>query len=622
MGGLCAIASLDGAPVPVQALSSMLQAVPHRGTARSWQDEVSSLAHLGSQSRDRDAAQLVTRGGIAVTADARLDNREELVPWLMRRSYLAGDAPTTSDAEIVLAAHRCWGSQAPARLLGDFAYVIWNRRERRLSAARDPMGMRPLYYRLEPQRRIILASEIKQLLTVSGVPCAIDERGLVATLAGPYLPADATVYEGIDQLAPGETLIADKSSVRTRRFWAPDAQAAVRISSSQAADEFRARFMVAVSDRMSAGHETGLLLSGGLDSGSIAATAGWLQASGRMVGSPLRTYSWAFRTMPAADERAISNDIVTAYGLKGCDVGADDLWPLANFPEHGPDRDDPYMWVYQALHEQTLARCASDGVETLLLGDRGDELLGDWVHDELGLLTSRQLVAGLRELRWAKADLGSARSALMRVIVRPALHSLPRPLARSAQRSSRQHWAPWIPSDLARRVNLEDMVANAFEIPSFDGYARSLRYQRLFHPQMARIATLRERSMAQFGITYADPFTDRRLIELVLALPQWQVQRRRRPKLLGREAMRGIMPESARSRASKTIPHALFDRGLREQAVKTVRSLLTNSVAASNGWLDTAAVERTYEEYLTTGTTAHDFWWPIAVEWWLRRWWT
>ena len=470
-----------------------------------------------------------------------------------------------------------------------------------------------------------MASEIKQLLAAPAVPCAIDERGIVATLAGPYLPADATVYDGIGQVAPGRILLIDADGVTVRRGWAPDPDRRLHVDDEGAADVLRDTLSRAVEDRLRAVKPVGLLLSGGMDSGSIASTAGRLAQTGTLTGERLRTFSWAFPSRPDADERAVSDGIVAHYDLANVAVDGDDRWPLAGYPDGAPDRDDPFIWPYQRLHERTIDRAAATGVGVLMTGDRGDELLGDWVFDEPGLLRAGRPRTAVDELREAaRSERRSTGATMRRHLIRPWLwHHAPRAAARMDRRGADvPPPAPWIPEAVARRVDLRDLIADATRVPRFDGYARSLRYQRLTFAQAARIATAGERARARSGLGYADPFADRRLVELVLALPQWQIQGRRRPKHLLRQAMRGVMPEDVRRRAGKSIPVSLFDRGLRDRSVATVRSLLTDSHAAQRGWLDAASARDAYEGYVRTGAARYDFWWPLIVEWWIRRWWS
>jgi asparagine synthase (glutamine-hydrolysing) len=629
MSGIIVVASLDGAPVEPSTVAAMAAAAPYRspGGSAGWSGDGIAVASMlpATVPSDRPPAGPVERHGLLVVADARLDDREALATELLARGYLVGDPVATSDGELILAAHRCWGDAAPSRLTGDLAYVLWDSLRRRLVAVRDPMGMRPLYQRIEEGRRALFASEIQQLLAAPDVPARIDERGIVATLAGPYLSADATVYAGIDQVAPGGLIVVDASGMRSRRWWTPDPAKGGPPADEAVVGSYRETLARAVEDRLRGTGTAGLLLSGGLDSGSIAATAGRLRAEGRL-GTTLRTYTWSLPTLPEADERGTALRIAAAHDLPNAAVEADDAWPLAGFPLDGPDRDDPFIWPYQRAHAASASRAASEGATVMLSGTRGDELVGDWVFDELGLIKRGRLRAAVRGLRRAPASRRwPAASVLRRGVVGPWLWEAglaAGPLRRLASPDPSPLWPPWIPDDVARRVDLGDVIRGATRLPRFDGHARSQRLQRLASAQGARVAVLGERTMAKAGIGYADPFADRRLVELVLALPQWQVQDRDRPKHLAREAMRGIMPEAARAAVAKTIPTSLFDRGLRDRSIDTARDLLGRSLAAEHGWLDAAGATRSYEHYVRTGHARFDFWWPLAVEWWLRRWWS
>jgi asparagine synthase (glutamine-hydrolysing) len=134
-----------------------------------------------------------------------------------------------------------------------------------------------------------------------------------------------------------------------------------------------------------------------------------------------------------------------------------------------------------------------------------------------------------------------------------------------------------------------------------------------------RVATRFERLCAQAGLAYADPWSDQRLVEFALAVPQRALSRAGNNKRLARTAMRGIMPEAARQRAGKTSPKPLYERALNERAQETVWGLLTNTRASADGYIDEDALRTYYERYLQGEAEDHRFWYALTLEMWLRQ---
>jgi asparagine synthase (glutamine-hydrolysing) len=624
------VVTFDGAPVDVATARTMAAAAPYRAVhgTRDWRGAGAAFVHqaLHVTHEDPHDRQPLARAGLVCVADARLDNRDELLPILAARGFVVGDPPSIPDVELILGAYRCWGRACADRLLGDFAFVVWDTRSRQLFAARDPMGMRALYLRVEPRRRVLFATEAQQLLAAPGVPREIDELSLAANLSGPFVPPDRSSFRGIAQLPAGHATVIDAETWRTWRHWQPD-PSLLRVSDEEAAAGYRDVLESAVRSRLRTLDPVGISLSGGLDSCSLTSMAGWLRQQGRGAAAGLHAYQWAFDELEGADERGVSGEVVRAYPIEGHAVLGDDCWPLCDYDRDAPDHDDPFRWPYEALQERTRHHARNDGVRVFLTGSRGDEVTGDWAFDELGLLRHGRGRAAFEDVRLlAEERRTTVPDALVRRLVRPTLaHRFPilaRPLRPGRRPPSRPPWPPWIPEGFARRVGLGDVIAEATAVPSFDGLARSVRYDRIANAQSARLAAHAERAEARHGLVAADPFSDRRLVEFVLSLPAWQVQRRSAPKQLVRASLGGILPDPVRRGARKNIPVTLFDRGLRERGVEAATRLLTDPIAASHGWLDADVARAVLSQYQRTKKAPADPWWPLTTEWWLRRWWT
>jgi asparagine synthase (glutamine-hydrolysing) len=161
----------------------------------------------------------------------------------------------------------------------------------------------------------------------------------------------------------------------------------------------------------------------------------------------------------------------------------------------------------------------------------------------------------------------------------------------------------------------------AMPVPAVRGHARLQRVMSISDVISLRVAQLRQRTFSRHGLQYADPWGDRRLVEFVCAVPQWVVQRQSEPKKITRDAMRGVLPDNARLTPAVSNQYPLFHRAFNEREVENVRGLLRDSRAEAAGLLDAGAVLSAYESYLRKQDQAHDFWYPLTVELWLRRWW-
>jgi asparagine synthase (glutamine-hydrolysing) len=610
MSGLSAIAHWDHTPIDPTTTDHMTRAAPHRGHPTT---HTTTHAHLTHHTHHpQRPPQPHTHHHLTITASARIDNRNDLQHHLQRHLT----TPNPTDTQLILAAHHHWGPNAPHHLIGDYAYVILDHTTHTLHAARDPMGMRPLYYHHTPTRTLI-ASEANQILAVPGVARRLYEPMVAAFLAGPYGRDEWTFFAGINRLAPGHALEVDANGARTRRFWDIDPEHREHHPHEHDyAERFRELFLQAVDDRLRTTGTHGLLLSGGVDSGSIAATAGYLLEHGH-PSPPIRTYSWAFDELTAGDERATSARITDRFRLPAVAVPADDAWPLAGYPDHGPDPDDPFLNVYQALMDRSLGLAADDGVVSLWSGDRGDPLVGDGIFDHVGAARAGRLGLLLRELRaharWSKRSVArTVRSHL----VRPLLEALgSRPPVRLDPTKA---VPPFMDVEFVRRTGLVDTIADEVLPPSGRDRARAARSARLFRFRGLLDPVPQERRRARYGLALVDPWADRRLVEFVLATPQWLVQRPSEPKRLARLALHGILPTDVIAALGKTEPVDLFSRGWYDRSRETIRALLTDMRAAELGYVDERVLRASYEADLAGRRSRFDLWWAISFEVWLR----
>jgi len=181
-----------------------------------------------------------------------------------------------SDTEVILAAYRVWGEACLTRLRGMFAFALWDRPRQRLLLARDPMGIKPLYYH-QSERNFIFASEVRTLLATGLVPRKPDPTGVLSYLAFGSVYEPWTIVEGIKAVAPGHMFALENGSLSAREYWNPLPSAERNEHESQsengnaAAGELPAILRDVVLSHLVSDVPVGVFLSGGIDSSALVA---------------------------------------------------------------------------------------------------------------------------------------------------------------------------------------------------------------------------------------------------------------------------------------------------------------------------------------------------------------
>ena len=643
MSGICGIVNLDGAPLNRSELERMAQRAAGRdgidyhcegpvGMARQPQH---SLPHperaAGSPARASSGPLVVDNRRTVFAVDGRLDNRSDCRPEAAAHPEIqaaGGVNGEPTDAELMLATLLRYPRHGVERLLGDFALALWDGSCRRLLLARDAMGMRTLYYRIEPQR-VLFATEVRQILAVEGVPKRLNEQAVAWHLSGMQTPPGNVFYQGIEELKPAEELVIESDRrCRSRIFWRPDPGHRISYRRDEDyAEQLRELMTEAVRCRLRAREPVGISLSGGLDSTAIASVAGWLRERGENVPS-MRSYSWAFTKLTQCDERENSRRISERYGMPATDIAVEKLWPLVDYPRHGPHEDDPFSSMYQPGIEAVLEAAAADEVSVMFYGFRGDMMFGGDIADVPGLLKAGRLAAARRELAWIRRLSGYPGWRVARsFLVRPLLDGLLPPVLSGAFGLRRADGASPVRAEAHVRAaflsqfnlnpdNLESRGAAAWRDPA----ARE-RYRHVFSPLVMRGVLYMQRLCAALSIDLADPWNDRRIAEFVLASPQHRITGAREQKRLSRMAMRGIMPEAAIAAARKVVPEPLYLDALRRSSYETVMELMTDSLAGRYGFIDEVALRERFGRFVAGSIPYFDLWSTLSLEFWLRCYW-
>lgn len=326
-------------------------------------------------------------GAVVVTFNGEIYNHEVLRRALEARGHVFR---SRSDTEVLLHGWREWGADMPARLVGQFAFALWDRSAGQLLLARDPLGEKPLHYAWLPDGGFAFASEIGGLTALPELPRGLDPAAMDDFLALGYVPEPATIYVAIRRLPPGHLMLLGLGATRAtpRRFWAPPRVAVA--GGADVAEELRRRLDAAVRARLMADVPLGAFLSGGIDSGAVSSLAAMA------AGQPLAAFTIGFAG--AADERPDAALVAARYGMRHVteDGAAVDYVAMA--------REIPRLFGepfgdHSAVPTLAVARLARRHVTVALSGDGGDEVFAGYRRYRFHTMAEavrRLLPAGLR----------------------------------------------------------------------------------------------------------------------------------------------------------------------------------------------------------------------------------
>jgi asparagine synthase (glutamine-hydrolysing) len=581
-----------------------------------WQDGGIGLGHALVAASDgpgegqplRDSAS-----GCAIVFDGRLDNRSELQSQLTGFERLTG---LGTDAAYTLAAYLRWGEGLVHHLLGDFAFAIWDPGRRALLLARDPVGMRPLYYRLWGGH-LTFASTLEQLLRDPSLPRSIDEDAVVRYLYGnPGRPrGEQTYYQHVRRLPGGHTLVATEGDIRLRRYWQWRDEPPERSTASPAdVEEFRALLTEAVRCRLPGAGVAGVLLSGGLDSGAVACVASHLLQETRAT--PIHAYSMVFDRFTPCDERRYSSACAERYGFPHTCLPVDDCWTLSHFETWLPAFTEPFFAPYDGALYELLAQARADGRRTLLMGHGGDLLLIGSAHYLADWLFQGRWRAVQEQVRIRARKVG--KPYLLTFADSVLVPLLPVPLQRQVWTRVYGWQAPagaWLPAHIRDRFHPK-------EWPDLHTGRRAWWYFLRGHvnalgqnPDGAYL----DRMMRLFGLEVRQPFLDVRLLQFMLGAPPDAAYRDGTIKWVLREALRDILPPVVRDRPDKANFGPLLEFGLREGRRRFVEALLQDSELERRGYVVPGRWREAVQRFLQ-GRTGHSsgLWQSLTLEMWLR----
>jgi asparagine synthase (glutamine-hydrolysing) len=480
----------------------------------------------------------ITRSGVVVTWDGRLDNRAELVGKL--RNGLSIDS---TDVSIAAATYEKWGTECFSKLIGDWALSIWHPHDRSLILAKDPLGARHLFYSLE-RNEITWSTLPDPLVLLSGRSVQIDEEYVAGWLV--FSPAThLTPYVGIDAVPPASSVFVRNGKAAIREYWDFDPNNRVRYRTDAEYEEhFRNVFAESVQRRLRSDAPILSELSGGMDSSSIVCMADTLIARGVAETPRLDTVSYYDDSEPNWNERPYFAEVDKKRGCTGChiDVGSQNISDLgldnghfAAIPGYSPPSEFTNQFAFCMI---------SHGNRVLLSGTGGDEVTGGvptptpefadlLVRAQFGTLAHQLKVWALNKRKpWFHLFFETAREFFPRTLVGVQKHRRP---------------APWLNAHFVKQhrsalAGYEPRLRVFGGLPSFQMNTDTLNGLR---------GQLGSSSTSNPPYEKRCPYLDRDLLEFLYAIPREQLVRPGQRRSLMRRALAGIVPDVILQRRRK-----------------------------------------------------------------------
>lgn len=558
MSAVGCLINLDGEPVQPDQLDRMARGLSRYGSDRQQSRIFGDLGLVQAMYRvlPEDSVDASPRTGgdgrFASVFDGRIDNREDIG---IRLGISQAELTGFSDGDLLIRAFEAWRHDTPAKLIGEFTFVVADLLERTMFAARDQMGKRPFFYTLQ-KNRFVGSSMPGGIFCFPDLDREINPERIADFLLLNFHDAASTYFRNVWRLEPAHWMLVKAGRITTHRYWDPNNIADVRYSRN---DDYVASFKehldVAVRAQLRSRSDVGMFLSGGLDSPTVAwSAANILAERGRKLFAYTSVPAPTLRTDPRPNIYGDEREFVSAIAgmLPNLDVNFVDAaehtirGPLqTTLPDYyAPPRNLTNFYWLHAIMERARDR----GLRVMLNATMGNMTFSyDGVNSFWQMLGSghfRSVLAFLRRQPYGRFG-----------ILRPiAKHMLLPALPAAWWLTYRRRWLghdfnKWEFSAISESFDKETSAAQRAKTIGFDPTFRSsvngraMRIDILTRGAAVEGAELNAADRATFGIDHRDPACDLRLVEYCLGIPDEQYILDGKPRSLVRRAMRGQLPD-------------------------------------------------------------------------------
>ncbi len=607
---------------PGKILRNMLDNMRHRGPDDRGEERIQSgngpVLHMGHQ---RFSIIDLSQAGhqpmpnddksVWVSTNSEIYNYKELRNEL-RSSFTFH---SESDTEVLLKAYEHWGIECLDKLLGMFAFAIWDAEREALFIARDRLGIKPLYYNIKG-KRLAFASELRSLLASKFIDKSISPTGLFHYLS--FGHAIAPIIDSVQELKPGHYLWIDKNgNWEEKEYWHPLNKTRSLVTGPELQEQIRTSIEQSVRCRRVSDVPLGAFLSGGIDSSVVVGSLA------KLSDEPVTTLTIGFAEKQF-DESEYSQEIADRFNTKHHVICLNEDQLLESLPASLSAMDQPTM---DGINTYLISRSAHEvGLKVALSGLGGDELFGGYPSFQLipKLLQRKKLLNNIPKL------------------LRNFGVGLSKSLFSSDPSTKLEHWLEGKLSGaheyfLIRALFCQNPVMSLFEDPGLAQNEINKNVQRtqnlidkcatddIFN-QISYLETthylqnmlLRDTDMMSMAhpLEVRVPFMDHRLVEMMFSIPGQEKTGVAKSLLIS--SMKSLLPESVwrRKKMGFTFPFEVWMRGALRPEMESVLLSKTEQLA---GLVSQKSVENVWKDFLSGKSSWSRPWALYVLKAWVNK---
>jgi asparagine synthase (glutamine-hydrolysing) len=620
MSGITGIFHRDGFSVSIEEIDRMNCQLSHRGPDGSslWCKDNVALGHLMLHTTLESIQEILpfedVNDDLVITADARIDNRMELAPVLGLKN--TSEVP---DSKYILEAYKRWGENCSEKLLGDFAFAIWDRNNKKVFCARDHIGMKPFYYYLS-DRTFAFASEIKALFALPEISHKINELKVGLHL----LNVDdnkSTFYLDIHRLPAAHSISIDPYNCDLSRYWELDRESEIIMNSEEDyINEFLRIFTEAVRCRLRSAFPIGFELSGGLDSSSVACVGKHIL---NLKKDSVETFSILYKDFPDSDESYFINKVINTGEFNSHSLFADNISPMDNVKDILESEDEPFdirtfsvIWKFNKLIHD-------NGVRIVLTGEDGDSVISKGQNYFYDLAISFNWMKLFKELKYTSDNIKNNRKfskksqsilvktflnrtffdLLIQKVIIPIIPEFLKKVLRPVYNKKNKTGMLGDISILNKTfLKQSDLKKYLDEIRSDPAKSSKEFHFDIFRKRPHQLSLeLIEGISAPFSIEKRHPFYDKRLIEFCYAIPTEMKYKFGWDRYILRKAMEDFLPEEVCWRFIKQDFNPPLQRNLLLFEKILLEKIVNDEDKLIEKYVDLDILQSSYDNYKSQG---------------------